>query len=237
MKSKMESLSPAKSGIMKNPNQPIQYPMRPATASPKKSRKAEVQNLCNLVNKQDRLTAAQVVGYLQQLLLVQREVQDPQDDIMKIFDKILTWKKSYGDLDKQEKMVAHVLKNSGANAVNIHNVRTLTTKLLEFSDEIGLTTNELTLIIFTSLDLDYLTNLLVMAGEFLNWFNLNFEGESTEETDFKQNKEEIWVATCTYAQRIIQEFQMMEKPKEQAIILNPKWWEITRFLTIGSAMK
>jgi hypothetical protein len=30
---------------------------------------------------------------------------------------------------------------------------------------------------------------------------------------------------------------MMEKPKEQAIILNPKWWEITRFLTIGSAMK
>ena len=28
------------------------------------------------------------------------------------------------------------------------------------------------------------------------WFNLNFEGESTEERDFKENKEEIWVSTC-----------------------------------------
>lgn len=106
------------------------------------------------------------------------------------------------------------MRNHGADAVDIHNVKTLTSKLLEFSDEIGLTTNELTIIIFTSLDLDYLTNLIVMAGEFLKWFNLNFEGESTEETDFKENKEEIWIATCTYAQKIIQDFQLLDRPKD-----------------------
>jgi hypothetical protein len=28
------------------------------------------------------------------------------------------------------------------------------------------------------------------------WFNLNFEGESREELDFKENKEELWGKTC-----------------------------------------
>ena len=34
------------------------------------------------------------------------------------------------------------------------------------------------IIIYTSLDHDYFTNMLILAGEFLKWFNLNFEGES-----------------------------------------------------------
>ena len=57
-------------------------------------------------------------------------------------------------------------------------------KLSEFEDEIGLTNDEVTIIIFTSLDLDWFNNLIVLSGEFLKWFNLNFEGESREELDF-----------------------------------------------------
>jgi len=63
-------------------------------------------------------------------------------------------------------------------------VKTLTEKLQEVASDIGLSNNELMIILYTSLDHDYLTNLLVSAGEFLKWFNLNFEGESREELDF-----------------------------------------------------
>ena len=83
--------------------------------------------------------------------------------------------------------------------VKIHNVKTLTAKLNELKGEIGLTDDEICLIIYTSLDHDWLTNLLVLAGQFTMWFNINFEGESREEQDFKENKEEIWMATCFYA--------------------------------------
>ena len=55
-----------------------------------------------------------------------------------------------------------------------------------------MTDDELTHIIYTSLDHDYLPNLLVLSGEFLKWFQLNFEGENNDETDFLDNKLEIW---------------------------------------------
>jgi hypothetical protein len=43
------------------------------------------------------------------------------------------------------------------------------------------------------------------------WFNLNFEGESTEERDFKENKEEIWVSTCIQAANVIKAFNGLAK--------------------------
>jgi hypothetical protein len=55
------------------------------------------------------------------------------------------------------------------------------------------------IIIWTSVDHDYLTNLIVLAGEFLKWFNLNFEGESREELDFTESKYSIWKATVSLA--------------------------------------
>ena len=51
-------------------------------------------------------------------------------------------------------------------------------------EDIKLDNDEITMIIYTSIDLEFLTNLLIMQGEFLMWFNLNFEGESREEVDF-----------------------------------------------------
>lgn len=50
------------------------------------------------------------------------------------------------------------------------------------------------MIIYTSLDLEWFPNLIVLASEFTKWFNINFEGESRDEIDFRDNKIEIWAA-------------------------------------------
>jgi len=59
-------------------------------------------------------------------------------------------------------------------------------------DEIGLTQDEVTIMCFTALNEDNFTNLLVQAGEFTMWFNLNFVGESQEEIDFREGRVEEW---------------------------------------------
>ena len=92
-------------------------------------------------------------------------------------------------------MVARALRQRPGDELNIHNARTAKQKLAEFSRGIGLTADEANLLIYTSLDLDWMTNLLIQAGEFTKWFNINFEGESRDEVDFRDNKLEIWAAT------------------------------------------
>jgi len=67
-------------------------------------------------------------------------------------------------------------------------VKTLIEKLKSLQNDIKLTDDDIVIIIFTSLDHDWFTNLLVLAAEFTKWFTLNFEGESREELDFKENK-------------------------------------------------
>lgn len=62
----------------------------------------------------------------------------------------------------------------------------------QFQSEIGLTDDELFIVTFTSLNEDYFNNLLVQAGEFTQWFNLNFAGESQEEIDFRDERVHEW---------------------------------------------
>jgi hypothetical protein len=73
-----------------------------------------------------------------------------------------------------------------------------------------LTDDEVTLIIFTSLDFDWMNNLIVLAGEFTLWFSINFEGENREEIDFQDNKYEIWEATVTQAKVIVAEYDNLQ---------------------------
>jgi len=80
------------------------------------------------------------------------------------------------------------LKQAPEDRLDVHNVRTLATKLQTLQDAIGLSDDEMYIIIYTSIDHDNLNNLIVHAGEFLMWFNLNFEGESREEIDFRESK-------------------------------------------------
>ena len=76
----------------------------------------------------------------------------------------------------------------------------------EFKSQIGLTNDEVTIIMFTSLDLDWMTNLLILSSHFTNWFYINFAGESREETDFRDSKYDNWLAVCSYAGLIVDEY-------------------------------
>ena len=73
-------------------------------------------------------------------------------------------------------MVAKKLKFH--EVIKIHNMKTALELLDGLKEEIGLNDDEVTIIIYTSLDRDWFTNLILLQGEFLKWFNLNFEGES-----------------------------------------------------------
>ena len=116
--------------------------------------------------------------------------------------------------------------------IKIHNAKTVEEKLKELQPAIGLTDEEIWIIIFTSLDHDYLTNLILMQGEFLKWFTLNFEGESREELDFLDSKSAIWTATTTLGMEIVQRYRRLQE--NQSVILTDKWWSHLRFLHFGS---
>lgn len=79
-----------------------------------------------------------------------------------------------------------------------------------------------------------MNNLIVLAGEFMKWFNLNFEGESREEIDFKENKYEIWGATGTLAKVIIDGHSILEK--NQKDILTKYWWEHNRYSSFADSV-
>ena len=101
--------------------------------------------------------------------------------------------------------------------------------------DIGLTDDELAIIVYTSIDHDNLNNLIILAGEFMLWFNLNFEGESREEIDFRENKCEIWVSTGVLAKMIIEAHAALEG-KNQKDILTKYWWEHNRYARFADAM-
>jgi hypothetical protein len=140
----------------------------------------------------------------------------------------------FGDLDQQEKGVARTFQNKGSSKVQIHNVKTLMIKMKELQSEIGFNDDDIMIIMFTSLDHDYLTNLLLLAGEFMMWFNLNFEGDSREEVDFKDNKCEIWKSTCTYATNIIAAHAKMTNNHE--VMMSQKWWNHQRYHNFGNQL-
>jgi hypothetical protein len=74
-------------------------------------------------------------------------------------------------------MVRQRLSEQGKR-VEIHNVRSLHRKFSEFKDEIGLTDDEVNLIMFSAADEDWFNNLLIQSAEFTAWFRMNFKGES-----------------------------------------------------------
>jgi len=97
--SPVKNLSPAR-----KPGESSGYgpsPKRPQTAATKPGKKAlkQPKELKDLIKKKDRLTCDEVIAYLHDLLECKVRVQDPLDDIEKIFDKICAWKESKGDLD------------------------------------------------------------------------------------------------------------------------------------------
>ena len=151
-----------------------------------------------------------------------------------VSDKICKWKKRFGNLAEQDKAVARRMRNTGELKVKVHNVKTLEIKLAELCREIGLTADEAHLIVFTSLDHDYLTNLIVLAGEFLKWFHINFEGENRDEIDFLDNKAEIWHAVATMSKDIIvSHAELLKHNESEDVVLTQRWWEYVRYSHFG----
>lgn len=70
-------------------------------------------------------------------------------------------------------MVRQKLAEQGKR-VEIHNVQSVYRKFSEFKDEIGLTDDEVNLIIFSAVDEDWFNNLLIQSAEFTAWFRMNF---------------------------------------------------------------
>lgn len=66
-----------------------------------------------------------------------------------------------------------------------------------------MTNDELTIIVYTSLDQEYLTNLICLSTEFLKWFTMNFAGDSTAENDFLQSRIDIWESLIVLAEVIV----------------------------------
>ena len=97
---------------------------------------------------------------MNRLLECESRIHEPNDEINVIFNKIQIWKEKAGDLDKQEKMVAKKLKFK--EVIKIHNVKTAIELLEELKDEIGLGDDEITVIVYTSIDRDWFTNLIVL---------------------------------------------------------------------------
>ena len=114
-------------------------------------------NMAGLIKSKHRMTAQEVIKSFNDTLEVQGRVEkNAKKIISQIADKI--WKKKFGNLDEQEKAVARRMKNTGELKVRMHNVKTVNMKLAELSKDIGLTADEVHLIVFTSLDHDYPTN-------------------------------------------------------------------------------
>lgn len=104
-------------------------------------------------------------------------------------------------------MVAKKLKFR--ELIKVHNVKTALELLDDIKEEIKLTDDEISVIVFTSIDRDWFTNLIILQGEFLKWFNLNFEGESREETDFMDNQIDQWLAIITQAKRVTERYEKL----------------------------
>jgi hypothetical protein len=115
-----------------------------------------------------------------------------------------------------------VIKIKPVVPIKVHNIKTVYEMLNLLKDDIGLTRDELIIIVYTSIDADYFTNLMIMQGEFLKWFTLNFAGESRDELDFLENKQEIWMATTTMAMEVVTAYGRLKENHE--VILNEKWW-------------
>ena len=90
-------------------------------------------------------------------------------------------------------------KFANQDKIDCHNVKTMFREMGNLQNEIGFTQDDLFILCFTSLNEDYFTNLIVQAGEFTMWFNLNFEGESQEEKDFREARVHEWTSSVASA--------------------------------------
>ena len=121
----------------------------------------------DLVLKEDRIDAEEMVKWVENLIDCESRVNEPQDDIKMIFDKITAWKKKNNKNNDSEQLEAFIQKSlkipkrANGQSVRIHNAKTVTELLKTLQKDIKLTEDELNFMVFTSVDQEYFTHLLI----------------------------------------------------------------------------
>jgi len=77
----------------------------------------------------------------------------------------------------------------------VNNFKSIMLKMDQIKHEIGLKDDEVRIIVFTSMDMEYFNNLIILEAEFNKWFYLDFTEDDQEEIDFQENKIEMWEQT------------------------------------------
>lgn len=76
---------------------------------------------------------------------------------------------------------------------------------------------------------------MISQGVFTEWFDINFEGETQDEKDFKQNVVELWTAINDQAKAVVAKYTWMEQGGEKKMdkIFTKQLWEHIRFSVFG----
>jgi len=170
-----------------------------------------------LIQPEDKLSPQQVYEYLKSVKGIAEKIKNPLDDIELIFTKIEKWRQSFGNSEEQEKAIAQALKPPPEREIHMHNLKTAMELVLSFNEKLNLSDDEITLITFTSLQLETLNNMIVQTSEFTKWFTIDFRGENREEKDFKEDKFEIWEATVALAAQFVSEFEQLKEDQRIAL--------------------
>jgi hypothetical protein len=90
-------------------------------------------------------------------------------------------------------------------------------------------------ILYSSLDIDYLTNMIIQQGEYMMWFTSNFEGEEDgPELEFKEDKVETWSSIVTLGMEIVAFWGKNENREKD--VFSEKVWNTIRFGTFAAEL-
>ena len=199
--------------------------------------KADTVKYIDTVHPKDRMTSSEVIDWLNKLIEIDNHLNTDAhvETFQAICEKIEKWKQREGKCSSEA--IEDLLKNSlkPSTPVNIHNVKTINEVLMRLMRPIGLTEIEIILIIFTSLDQDYMTNLIIKNASFLEWFSIEFDGNSDQEAEFLENLCDNWASTTTLAMEITGAYGCLQENHE--CILTEEWWEKLRYLSFGQQLK
>jgi len=103
-----------------------------------------------MVDPADKITPDMLKFFLQKLIDSEQQVAESLEEISAIAEKIKVWKEKFGDLQAQDRAVFKALKPE--KRIKVHNAKTLYDKLNTIQQDIGLTSEEVTIIVFSSLN-------------------------------------------------------------------------------------
>lgn len=186
------------------------------TGSPvKRATHKRSENSCShdqKVKPEHRLTPAEANNYFKKLVATASKVTNIESLIKGIFDKIQAWKELMGDLDLQDKKVS--LKLRPVEKIDIHNIKTVMLKMQQLVPEIKLKDDEVSVIVFTSIDHDFFVNMLISQNDFTEWFTTNYAGENTVEADLLRTVQDKWESSVALAKLVIQEYEQLRDDQD-----------------------